>query len=120
MTQRLQSACILFILGAFLGPLCDLFHNLSQTSGYPYPFFLGLAWWVPLLMGSATAFIGQSTLMIDDFFKQPKRHLSWMKVFLGLFQFAFIYFVSGFLKVETSILFLTLALIASISWYIFG
>lgn len=92
---------ITFILGAILGPIGDGFHTHSQTLYYPEVLFLKMAWWVPFLFGSATVFIAHSHLTFDRLLKRPQKKLSWTTVVIGLASFMFLYFCSGFLKIET-------------------
>jgi len=110
---------ILFSIGFLLGPLCDLFHVLSHTSGYPYPKILGLAWWVPFLFGSAGCVVGYSHVQFDRIFHRPKREFSNQKIIFGLLSFMMIYAVSGFYTDEGMLKFLILALMALVSWIIF-
>lgn len=105
------------MLGFFLGPLADLFHNLSETSYYPHPFFLGLAFFVPFLFGSATVLVGLSHVFIDQILS---RHISltWTQVVLGLVGFLGIYAVSGYFRLGPSfLLYLLLGSIAIVIWY---
>lgn len=107
------------MIGFFLGPASDLFHNVTNTSGYPYPAFLGLAWWVPLLFSGATVLVALSHVYSDKLFRQPKRELSWKKVIFGLLSFFLIYAISGFLKINLLPKFLILAVIALDVWFFF-
>ncbi|MBI2026535.1 MAG: hypothetical protein HYS98_01800 [Deltaproteobacteria bacterium] len=63
--KKVLLVLILFLLGALVGPLGDLFHLLSHTTVYPQEkywlyFFDIMPFLVPLLFGSATLMIGIS------------------------------------------------------------
>jgi hypothetical protein len=55
----------LFLLGATLGTALDAFHVYSYVEQYARPAFFGVAWWVPLLFGSAAVAIGYSHPLVD-------------------------------------------------------
>lgn len=110
---------LLFLIGATLGPLCDLFHVLSKTSGYPFPRFYGLAFWVPILFGSATVVLALSHVLSDKIFKRPKRELSKRQIVMGLLTFMFIYYASGFLMVSEVLKLIILGFIAFTTWCLF-
>ena len=77
----------LFLAGAICGTALDVFHVYSSIERYHRPAFLGIAWWVPLLFGFATVFIGYSHPFIDPLIhniRRPRRlitsiaELSWL------------------------------------------
>ncbi len=77
----------LFLLGAILGTALDAFHVYSYVQQYTRPAFFGLAWWVPLLFGSAAVAIGYSHPLVDPIIhnsRRPRRlitsiaELSWL------------------------------------------
>src|SRR6266436_4223273 len=77
----------LFMLGAILGTALDAFHVYSYVQQYTRPAFFGLAWWVPLLFGSAAVAIGYSHPLVDPIIhnsRRPRRlitsiaELSWL------------------------------------------
>jgi len=55
----------LFLLGAALGTALDAFHVFSHVERYATPSLLGVAWWVPLLFGSAAVIIACSHPLLD-------------------------------------------------------
>jgi hypothetical protein len=65
MRLKARAVLLLFLLGATLGSALDAFHASSGVERYPIPVFFGLAWWVPLLFGSAAVAIGCSHPLAD-------------------------------------------------------
>jgi hypothetical protein len=63
----------LFLLGATLGTALDAFHVYSYVELYTNPAFFGVAWWVPLLFGSAVVAIGYSHPFIDPLIHNLRR-----------------------------------------------
>lgn len=63
----------LFLLGATVGTGLDAFHVYSEVERYPAPVLLGVAWWVPLLFGSATVAIGYSHPLVDPLLGHRQR-----------------------------------------------
>lgn len=86
----------LFLLGASLGPILDGFHTHSGTTGYLNPFFMLMAWWVPLLFGSATIVVGTSHLLTDRLFKNRRQPVSLRSCVIALSSFSAVYFASAF------------------------
>ena len=77
----------LFLLGATFGTALDAFHVYSFVEQYTRPAFFGVAWWVPLLFGSAAVAIGYSHPLVDPIIhnlRRPRRlitsiaELSWL------------------------------------------
>jgi hypothetical protein len=95
--KNIRSSLILFFTGAVLGSIFDGFHTHSGTTFYPHPWFLKMAWWVPLLFGAATWAIGDSHVKMDRVLARDKRGMSGSRVIIGLFIFGIIYFNSGFI-----------------------
>ena len=95
--KNIASSAILFITGALLGSFFDGFHTHSGTTFYSHPWILKMAWWVPLLFGSATLAIGDSHARFDSLLGRNKEIPSWTAVFVGLIIFGMIYCASGFL-----------------------
>lgn len=62
----------LFGLGAILGTALDAIHVFSHIERYPAPTFLGMAWWVPLLFGTAAVAIGSSHALVDPLLGQHR------------------------------------------------
>ncbi len=52
-----RSALWLFLCGAVIGSALDTLHVYSRIERYAAPVLFGLAWWVPLLFGSAAVAI---------------------------------------------------------------
>src|SRR5437588_12706585 len=67
----------LFLLGATLGTALDSLHVHSGVERYPLPVLFGLAWWVPLLFGSAAVAIGYSHPLVDPLLhnRRPPRRI---------------------------------------------
>src|SRR5437870_12122491 len=63
----------LFLLGATLGTALDVFHVYSYVERYPTPVLFGVAWWVPLLFGSAAVAIGYSHPLVDPLIHNIRR-----------------------------------------------
>ena len=63
----------LFLLGAILGTALDAFHVYSYVEQYTRPAFFGVAWWVPLLFGSAAVAIGFSHPLADPLINNLRR-----------------------------------------------
>lgn len=62
----------LFLLGAVAGTALDAFHVHTQVERYPSPVLFGVAWWVPLLFGSAAVLIGYSHTLVDPLLHQRR------------------------------------------------
>jgi hypothetical protein len=73
MQLKVQPILLLFLLGATAGPVLDAFHVFSGVERYPTPAFFGLAWWVPLLFGSAAVAIGYSHPLADPLLHNRRR-----------------------------------------------
>jgi hypothetical protein len=111
---------LLFVIGAVMGPVYDGFHTFSATLVYTTPWVLRMAWWVPLLLGLATALIGVSHLDFDRRFPHtPPYPLTGQHVVLGIVLFGAQYFMSGFLKLPTGQQALLQAVVSAQIWYLF-
>src|SRR5437763_5422826 len=77
MQLKAQAVLLLFLLGATLGSALDAFHASSGVERYPLPVLFGLAWWVPLLFGSAAVAIGYSHPLVDPLLhnRRPPRRI---------------------------------------------
>ena len=62
----------LFLAGALFGTALDTFHVLSGVERYGSPSLLGVAWWVPLLIGCAALAIGYSHPLLDPLLYQRR------------------------------------------------
>ena len=60
----------LWLLGATLGSALDAIHTHFGATTYPHPVFFGMAWWTPLLFGSAFA-IGALRPLLDLWLAEP-------------------------------------------------
>ena len=122
----LKKVFILFLWGAFLGPLGDMCHVLSQTTTYPehvyriYLFRL-IPYWVPLLFGSATVLIGVTHVWADGllrfFFHSSKvRTGEKFRVFVygAPLIFITVYGLSGYIPYPE----LMLPCVAFLMWYL--
>ena len=78
MQLKAQPVLLLFLFGATAGSVLDAFHTYSGVERYPVPVLLGLAWWVPLLFGSAVVAIGCSHPLLDPLLhnRRPRRRIS--------------------------------------------
>lgn len=70
--QNFKIAFSLFALGAIPGTLLDAFQVANQVERYPFPAFLGVAWWVPLLFGTASLVIGLSHPLVDPLLRHHR------------------------------------------------
>lgn len=82
----------LFLLGATLGTALDAFHVYSYVEQYTRPAFFGVAWWVPLLFGSAAVAIGYSHPLVDPLIHniRPPRRISTSVAELGWLVLAYL------------------------------
>jgi hypothetical protein len=82
----------LFLLGATLGTALDAFHVYSYVEQYTRPSFFGVAWWVPLLFGSAAVAIGYSHPLVDPLIHniRPPRRISTSVAELGWLVLAYL------------------------------
>jgi hypothetical protein len=82
----------LFLLGATLGTALDAFHVYSYVEQYTRPSFFGVAWWVPLLFGSAAVAIGYSHPLVDPLIHniRPARRISTSIAELGWLVLAYL------------------------------
>jgi insulin-induced protein len=93
----MKKQLLLFLIGAVLGSFYDGFHTYSNTTYYPNPWILKMAWWVPLNFGLAILAVADSHVSLDRTLKRKGRGLSWAAVLSGLALFGVLYFTSGFL-----------------------
>lgn len=119
MTKFVQSVFYLFLLGAIMGSVCDGFHTHSGTTFYPHPWYLKMAWWVPLLFGAASVAIGLSHVLMDKILRRSAPDVSWPGVILGLFFFVTLYYLSAFLPGAWTIKLLVLAAGSLLLWFLF-
>ena len=63
----------LFLLGASVGTSLDAFHVYSNVERYSVPLLFGVAWWVPLLLGTAAVAIGYSHPLVDPLLHHRRR-----------------------------------------------
>ena len=110
---------VLFVFGAILGTVCDLFHVVNDITGYNYKSFGEQAWWTPVIFGLATLAIALSHASFDQKWGANKRLLTWPKVLYGLMGFVFLYYISGYWSVLSHMKFVILALGALTVWYMF-
>ncbi|MBI2609457.1 MAG: hypothetical protein HYW47_07695 [Deltaproteobacteria bacterium] len=96
----LRASLILFLCGAVLGPVGDLCHVISNTTGYPkevyaFYFFDLIPFWVPLLFGSACLFIGISHALFD---LQSRPGTQQYVPYFGVLFFVGVYSLSGYIS----------------------
>lgn len=116
--KNFKAHLTLFFIGFILGPACDLFHNVTLTSGYLHPQFLGLAFWVPLLFGSATLLIGLSHTLTPLLFKQKIVLKKDVPLYIPLILFAFQYALSGYVFAPLASKFLILLFVTALNIWI--
>lgn len=83
----MQRIAALLLAGATLGSLFDWTHVATGTTAYTAPYWLGLAWWVPLMFASAALAIGLSHPHLDRRFghRPPRRsHTALLAGLVGL------------------------------------
>jgi len=78
MKNKEWAVLVLFVLGATLGTVLDAIDVYSGVERYTVPALFDLAWWVPLLLGTAAVAIGYSHTMVDPLIAhmRPVRRLS--------------------------------------------
>lgn len=113
-----MSWVVLFIFGAIFGAFCDGFHTHSGTEVYPHPWLFMMAWWVPLLFGSATVAIAASHLAFDERTRHRPRFVAGGEVISGVALFAVLYFVSGFMKTDLLPKLIVMGVFALAHWQI--
>jgi hypothetical protein len=70
--MRRKGWATLFLLGAILGTGLDAFHAYSSIERYAMPVLFGVAWWVPLLFGTAALTIGYSHPIVDPLLQHSR------------------------------------------------
>lgn len=88
----------LFLAVALLGPLCDQIHVRTEVLDYPHPFFLGQAWWVPLLFGASGVFVVLGYRPFGSLAKKDEPPPSLAEVGLSAAMFVAAYAASGVFK----------------------
>lgn len=104
MKKEFKVAFLVFISSFFIGPIGDMVHVATKTTGYPdhYAFYvLGIPWWVFPFFGFSGAAIGFNYHLLDTkFFKSKKERIGeknfWIG-FLSVLFFVFTYCLSGYL-----------------------
>lgn len=120
MSFPLKNYIVLFILGATIGAGGDLFHNLTGTSFYTQPDFLGLSWWVFPLFGVAVCVLAALQIKIDEVLNEPMSNLKFSEVVGGLLFFEFVYYLSGVLRPIGNVhIFIVLSFLAVFFWFVF-
>lgn len=87
----------LFVIGAVSLTLLDSVHVHTHTLAYAHPFVYGSAWWVPLLMGTATACGGLAYVAGWKRFGGPDELPSNASLAKALVALALLYAASGLL-----------------------
>lgn len=117
--MMLITILFLFLAGGILGAVFDGFHTHSGTTYYPHIWIFMMAWWVPLLFGSAGVSVGLSHLHLDLHLKRKPYTGTWLQVTVGILAFGAIYFASGFLPASNLEKFVVLGLASVGLWYVF-
>ena len=112
--------------GALLGPCLDSFHSHYDVLQYVHPVefgFVTTAVWVPPLFGVAGALIGLLYNLGDGVLpRQNPRPQTWPLTAVGVAYFVSQYWLSGYLSsigVAQEQLFLILAVLAALGFYVF-
>jgi hypothetical protein len=87
----------LFLLGAVVLTLLDSVHVHTHTLAYAHPVAFGSAWWVPLLMGSATALGGAAYVRAWKRLGGPAKLASWKSIGAACASAFLMYAASGLL-----------------------
>lgn len=95
-----KNILILFVVGGLGGALCDAFHSHSGILAYPDPWIFNMAWWVPLLFGSATLTVAFGHLWYDRLLRLPYRYLSDGDVVSGMVAFVVLYAASAYMPLS--------------------
>jgi hypothetical protein len=85
----------LFVLGAIVGTGLDAFHVHSGVERYAVPVLLGLAWWVPLLFGTASVAVGYSHALVDPLLGQRRVPRQFVLCMVDLMWVVLAYLVSA-------------------------
>ncbi len=99
-----------------MGSLLDGFHTHSGATMYPHPVFCMMAWWVPLLFGSAGVAVGESHVLLDRALKVAYPTISRGRLALGFAGFVLAYFLSGYLPASNLVRTVVLLAIAAGLW----
>ena len=112
--MKIKSLFLLFLCGCIAGTLLDALHVAVGVAYYTHPFFMGQAWWVPLIFGAATLLIGVSHFKLHPMPESPPT------AFLGSFVFFVLsYFVTATLPILSQINAFILFVFYLISWGLF-
>lgn len=90
-----RAAALLLALGATLGPLLDAIHTHTGTTRYAAPWVLEMAWWVPLLFGSAGVAVGLPRAALERLRATPTSTPSSRSAAEGMGLFVLAYALSG-------------------------
>jgi len=116
----LRPAIFLVFLGATVGSLFDWLHVRTGAIAYPHPTSLGIAWWVPLLYGTAAPAIGLSHPLADRWLgRQARVPHTRVRLILGFSGFCAIWFATGALPYSSTIVAAILAPISLAIWFLF-
>lgn len=100
MKPRLSRVPVLFLVGAVMLPVFDMFHTHSGTTAYPHPVFLGMAWWTPLLFSASLGFGGTLYAMGHRAMKGDPEIPPSSFIAIALVIYAGLYCASGYLPVS--------------------
>ncbi len=89
---------LLFIVGAMVGTLGDRIHTFTGVLRYPNPVIFDEAWWVPLLMGGAGAFLPAAHALVDKRLGGAPQTATMPDVMMAFLWFAGVYTASGVFK----------------------
>lgn len=95
--MKLARIPALFLIGAVMLPVFDMFHTHSGSIAYAHPVFLGMAWWTPLLFGSSLGFGGALYAAGHRAMRGDPEIPQNGAIAIGLVIFAGLYCASGYL-----------------------
>jgi len=107
---------LFFLLGATVGSLLDGIHTHSGTTFYPDPLIWKMAWWVPLIFGSAGVIIAfthfhlHRILQTPSVAGRPYRRIGSLAIFI------LVYFISGYLPYSYPVRTLVMSLLYVVTW----
>jgi mannose/fructose/N-acetylgalactosamine-specific phosphotransferase system component IIC len=87
-----------FVIGGIAGTLLDRIHTYFGVLAYAHPFVCGEAWWVPLIMGTASVALVVGYKMWCAIFGEERGGGTDRDVIIASVWFAAVYLASGLAK----------------------